>query len=161
MFIMWVLLVVALAFVVMLRLLVMRTRKFERILAERRAEAARLAAARAAREAAARRARELETGSGFDPRVTAEGQRQVLENALSVAPGLADATLIETRVGLRPLPEGDLPTVGALDGVPRLYVNAGFGAAGLTMGPLVGDRLAAIVAGETSAPEAGFLSAVR
>ena len=102
-----------------------------------------------------------ETGSGFDPRVTAEGQRQVLDNALSVAPGLADATLIETRVGLRPLPEGELPTVGALDGVPRLYVNAGFGAAGLTMGPLVGDRLAAIVAGETSAPEAGFLSAVR
>jgi hypothetical protein len=66
MFIMWVLLVVALAFVVMLRLLVMRTRKFERILAERRAEAARLAAARAAREAAGRRARELETGGGFD-----------------------------------------------------------------------------------------------
>jgi len=101
-----------------------------------------------------------ETGSGFDPRVTAEGQRQVLENALSVAPGLADATLIETRVGLRPLPDGELPTVGALGGVDGVYVNAGFGAAGLTMGPLVGDRLAAIVAGE-AAPEAGFLSTVR
>jgi hypothetical protein len=44
----------------------MRQRKFERILAERRAEAARLAAARAAHEAAARRARELESGSGID-----------------------------------------------------------------------------------------------
>ncbi|MGH1549651.1 NAD(P)/FAD-dependent oxidoreductase [Leifsonia poae] len=88
-----------------------------------------------------------ETGSGFDPRVTAEGQRQVLENALSVAPGLADATLIETRVGLRPLPDGELPTVGALEGIDGVYVNAGFGAAGLTMGPLVGDRLAAEIVG--------------
>ena len=86
-----------------------------------------------------------ETGSGFDPRVTAEGQRQVLENALSVAPGLADATLIETRVGLRPLPDGELPTVGPLDGIDGVYLNAGFGAAGLTMGPLVGDRLAAVI----------------
>ena len=60
MVIMWVLLVVALACVILLRLYVMRMRKFERIVAERRAEAARLAAARAARDAAARRARELE-----------------------------------------------------------------------------------------------------
>ncbi len=67
MFIMWVLLVVALAFVIMLRLLVMRMRRFERILAERRAEAARAAASRAAREAAVRRARELDSGRQAEP----------------------------------------------------------------------------------------------
>ena len=83
-----------------------------------------------------------ETGSGFDPRVTAAGARQVLDDALAVAPGLADATVIETRVGLRPLPEGDLPTVGPLPDHPGIWVNAGFGAGGLTMGPLVGDLLA-------------------
>ncbi|WP_348787022.1 FAD-dependent oxidoreductase [Leifsonia sp. NPDC080035] len=83
-----------------------------------------------------------ETGSGFDPRVTAEGQLRVLEDALEVAPGLADATVIETRVGLRPLPEDDLPTVGPLAGHQGVWVNAGFGAGGLTMGPLVGDLLA-------------------
>ncbi|MGA0566235.1 hypothetical protein ACO2Q7_02795 [Rathayibacter sp. KR2-224] len=66
MVIMWVLLVVALAFVVMLRLLVMRQRKFERILAERRAEAAKLTAARAARESAARRARELDAADDIE-----------------------------------------------------------------------------------------------
>lgn len=83
-----------------------------------------------------------ETGSGFDARVTAGGARDVLADALAVAPGLADATVIETRVGLRPLPEGELPIVAELDGHPGLWVNAGFGAAGLTMGPLVGDLLA-------------------
>ncbi|MEV8214080.1 FAD-dependent oxidoreductase [Leifsonia sp. NPDC077715] len=99
-----------------------------------------------------------ETGSRFDPRVTAEGQRQVLENALSVAPGLADATLIETRVGLRPLPDGELPTVGALDGVDGVYVNAGFGAAGLTMGPLVGDLLATAVVDQSADSLSRYLS---
>jgi D-amino-acid dehydrogenase len=101
-----------------------------------------------------------ESGTGFDPRVTADGQRQILENALSVAPGLADATLIETRVGLRPLPEGELPIVGALRGVDGVYVNAGFGAAGLTMGPIVGNLLAEVIVGETSAPAEGFLAPV-
>lgn len=89
-----------------------------------------------------------ETGSGFDARVTAAGERQVLEDALALAPGLAGASVIETRVGLRPLPEGDLPTVGPVDGRPGIYVNAGFGAAGLTMGPLVGDLLAERVLAE-------------
>ena len=44
-----------------------------------------------------------ETGSGFDARITAGGVLEVLSNAVSVAPGLAAASLIETRVGLRPL----------------------------------------------------------
>jgi len=101
-----------------------------------------------------------EPGTGFDPRVTAAGQLEVLENALAIAPGLADATLIETRVGLRPMPEGNLPLVGELRGLSGLYLNTGFGAGGLTMGPVVGDRLAAIITGESEAPKEGMLSMV-
>lgn len=101
-----------------------------------------------------------EPGTGFDPRVTAAGQLEVLENALAVAPGLADATLVETRVGLRPMADGKLPLVGEVRGLSGLYLNAGFGAGGLTMGPLVGDRLAAIITGESEAPKEGMLSAV-
>ncbi|WP_326821924.1 NAD(P)/FAD-dependent oxidoreductase [Streptosporangium sp. NBC_01756] len=83
-----------------------------------------------------------ETGSGFDPRVTAKGQWQVLGDALRIAPGLADATFIETRVGLRPLPDGDLPIIGPIPAVQGLNVVTGFGAAGLTMAPLTGDAVA-------------------
>jgi D-amino-acid dehydrogenase len=93
-----------------------------------------------------------ETGSGFDPRVTAAGQAQVLNDALSIAPGLADATLIETRVGLRPLADGILPLVGPVSGVPGLHLATGYGAAGLTMGPLLGDALARQIHG-LAAPE--------
>ena len=45
-----------------------------------------------------------ETGAGFDYRVTAAGQHEVLTEALHVAPGLGEATLIETRIGFRPQP---------------------------------------------------------
>lgn len=93
-----------------------------------------------------------EKGSGFDPRVTAAGQAQVLNDALSIAPGLADATLIETRVGLRPLPDGLMPLVGAVPGMQRLHLATGYGAAGLTMGPLLGDALARQILG-LRAPE--------
>jgi D-amino-acid dehydrogenase len=92
-----------------------------------------------------------EFGSGFDTRVTAAGIQEVLREALVVAPGLAHAEVLETRVGLRPLPlsHDQLPTVSrvATEGSVPVWVNAGFGAAGLTMGPLVGDRLAEAILG--------------
>jgi glycine/D-amino acid oxidase-like deaminating enzyme len=86
-----------------------------------------------------------ETGSGFDPRVTADGLRAVLADALAVAPGLAAATVLETRVGLRPLPRGGLPVLGPLPGLPGWFVATGFGAGGLTMGPLAGHLVAQLV----------------
>lgn len=97
-----------------------------------------------------------ETGTGFDPRVTATGQLHVLRNGLSVVPGLAEATFLETRVGLRPLPENKLPVVGALPGHESTWIATGYGAAGLTMGPLLGDAIARSVLGQ-SAPELDLL----
>lgn len=98
-----------------------------------------------------------ETGSGFDPRITAAGQAQVLADALGIAPGLARATLIETRVGLRPLPD-QLPVVGAVPGQENLYIATGYGAVGLTVAPLIGDALARAIVGEP-APELAALGA--
>ena len=86
-----------------------------------------------------------ETGSGFDVRVTADGQRQVLDDALALAPGLADATVLETRVGLRPLARSTTPSVGAVPGLAGVYVATGYGAAGLTMAPVLGDALAELI----------------
>lgn len=93
-----------------------------------------------------------ETGSGFDARVTAGGQLSVLQKALALAPGLADATIIETRVGIRPMGDDGVPLVGRVPGHDGLWLLAGYGAGGLTMGPLFGDAVARGVQGET-APE--------
>jgi D-amino-acid dehydrogenase len=82
-----------------------------------------------------------ETGSGFDTRVTAAGQAEVLAAALEWAPGLADATVVETRVGLRPLATDGRPTIGASPDLDGLFVGTGMGASGLTIGPLAGRLL--------------------
>ena len=83
-----------------------------------------------------------ETGSGFDPRTTAAGVREVLDEALRLAPGLAPATLLEVRVGLRPLSADGLPILGAVPGYAGLWLATGHGPAGLTLGPLSGKMVA-------------------
>jgi D-amino-acid dehydrogenase len=92
-----------------------------------------------------------ETGAGFDYRVTAAGQAEVLNEALSVAPGLGAATLVETRVGFRPVGAGVRPSLGWVRGVEGLAVGTGLGAAGLTIGPFAGSLLADLVAGRSPA----------
>ncbi len=79
-----------------------------------------------------------EAGAGFDPRVTAGGLGEVLGQALAVAPGLAAATHLETRVGLRPMGPDARPLLGPVPGVDGLVVATGLGAHGLTMGPYTG-----------------------
>jgi D-amino-acid dehydrogenase len=79
-----------------------------------------------------------EAGSGYDVRVTPGGLAEVLANALSVAPGLSQGTLLETRVGLRPVGPDIRPLLGPVRGVDGLVVATGLGATGLTMGPLAG-----------------------
>lgn len=86
-----------------------------------------------------------ESGSGFDYRVTAGGLQEVLNEALSVAPGLADGTVHEVRIGFRPATRDYLPLLGTVSEVPGLVIATGLGPSGLTMGPYVG-RLAADLA---------------
>ena len=69
----------------------------------------------------------------------------MLDAALALAPGLIDATLVEVRVGLRPLAAGMVPTVGPVPGLDDVYVASGYGAAGLTMAPVLGDALAELI----------------
>ena len=86
-----------------------------------------------------------ETGSGFDYRVTAAGQAKVLRDALSIAPGLGTATIIETRIGFRPMAGGAKPILGLVPQRPGLAVGNGLGASGLTIGPYAGRLLAQLV----------------
>ncbi|MFC7542530.1 NAD(P)/FAD-dependent oxidoreductase [Siccirubricoccus deserti] len=92
-----------------------------------------------------------ETGSGFDYRVTAAGQAEVLNEALAIAPGLGPATLVETRIGFRPVGPDLRPMLGRIAGLDGLVIGNGLGPSGLTIGPLAGRLLAQLVLGE--APE--------
>lgn len=89
-----------------------------------------------------------ETGSGFDYRVTAGGVKEVLDEALSVAPGLSDGTVDEIRVGFRPFGKDGLPLLGEISSVRGLVIANGLGSSGLTMGPYVGMTAANLVLGD-------------
>jgi D-amino-acid dehydrogenase len=88
-----------------------------------------------------------ETGSGFDPRVTAGGMREVLAEALRVAPGLADWEIHESRVGLRPASPDGLPVLSAVPGIEGVYLVTGHGSAGLLLGPYSGKLGAEMMLG--------------
>jgi D-amino-acid dehydrogenase len=83
-----------------------------------------------------------ETGSGFDYRVTAAGVKEVMEEALFVAPGLSDSTLHEVRIGFRPAGPDILPLLGTVPTLEGVVIATGLGASGLTMGPYVGTLAA-------------------
>ena len=90
-----------------------------------------------------------EDGAGFDPRTTAAGVRDVLDEALRVAPGLADASIHEIRVGLRPCTPDLLPVLGTLPGYRNLWLATGHGPTGLTLGPFSGKLVARLARGES------------
>lgn len=79
-----------------------------------------------------------ETGSGFDLRVTPGGLQSVTNEALRVGPGLADGTVEEVRVGLRPFSDDGLPFIDRIEGHEAVVVSTGHGPSGLQLGPWSG-----------------------
>jgi len=89
----------------------------------------------------------FEPAAGYSVGVTAAGLQELLRECLIVAPGLADATYGETRVGLRPTSADDRALVGALPGWSNVWVATGHGANGLLQGPYSSRVLAHRIAG--------------
>jgi D-amino-acid dehydrogenase len=84
----------------------------------------------------------FEPGAGFSATVTAAGLHELLRECLAVAPGLADAAYLHTRVGLRPTSPDDRPVLGPVPGWSNVWVATGHGANGLLLGPYSSKLLA-------------------
>jgi len=90
-----------------------------------------------------------ETNAGFAVQTTAVGIREVIDEGLRVAPGLAEASLHEIRVGLRPYSTVDgLPLLGAVPGADGVILATGHGPTGLQLGPYSGRIAAALALGQ-------------
>jgi D-amino-acid dehydrogenase len=89
-----------------------------------------------------------ETGTGFAPHTTVAGLQEVLDEATRVAPGLAEASVREVRVGLRPVSADGLPVLGAVPDVEGAFVATGHGPSGLQLGPYSGKLVAGAVCGD-------------
>ncbi len=85
---------------------------------------------------------------GFDNRVTAGGLHEILTKALMIAPGLESSTVVETKVGFRPVAPGFLPIIGPIPNYQGILVANGLGSSGLTVGPYLGAELAKLALGE-------------
>ena len=77
----------------------------------------------------------MEAEAGFDHRPTAHGVHQLLRECLRTAPGLAQATLVETRAGSRPATPDGHAILGRMPGWKNAFVATGHGAEGLLLGP--------------------------
>ncbi|MDP4098865.1 FAD-binding oxidoreductase [Paenibacillus sp. P96] len=84
---------------------------------------------------------------GYDTRITAGGIQEIVNKGIELAPGLANSTFQEVRVGFRPFTPGFLPVIGAVPGWEGLITANGLGASGLTMGPFIGSQLAKLALG--------------
>jgi glycine/D-amino acid oxidase-like deaminating enzyme len=102
-----------------------------------------------------------ETGAGFAPHTTAAGVREVLDEALRVAPGLASAEMREIRVGLRPASPDSLPLLGAAPAARNLYLAAGHGPTGLQLGPYSGKLVADLMLGRAIETDISALDVTR
>lgn len=101
----------------------------------------------------------FEADAAFSTIVTASGLHELLRECLAVAPGLAGAEYLYTRVGLRPTSPDDRPVVGAVQGWSNVWVATGHGANGLLLGPYTAALLAAEVTGEMTGEMTGGQSA--
>jgi D-amino-acid dehydrogenase len=102
-----------------------------------------------------------ETGSGFAPHTTAAGVRDVLGEALRVAPGLAGAEVREIRVGLRPFTADTLPVLGPVPGFRGVFLVTGHGPSGLTLGPFSAKVVTAQMLGKAPEFDLGPFSIAR
>jgi D-amino-acid dehydrogenase len=88
----------------------------------------------------------FEPDAGFSVDATAAGLHELLRECLAVAPGLANATYGETRVGLRPTSPDDRALVGRVPGWSNAWVATGHGPNGLLQGPYSARALAHAIA---------------
>lgn len=88
---------------------------------------------------------------GYQPHTTAKGIHELLAEALRVAPGLADASIGEVKVGLRPSSPDLLPILGRVPSVENVYLATGHGASGLQLGPYSGKLVAELALGREPA----------
>ncbi len=72
---------------------------------------------------------------GFEKRLTPAGLAQILSAALELAPGLADAEVVETWCGLRPDTPDHLPVLGPTD-VEGLIIATGHYRNGILLAPV-------------------------
>ena len=86
--------------------------------------------------------------AGLDTSVNARRVRAIERGARELLPGLPPFEVVETWRGLRPLTPDDLPIIGRSRRCPELLIATGHGMSGMCQGPITGQLVAQLAAGE-------------
>jgi glycine oxidase len=90
---------------------------------------------------------------GFDTEPSEWAYRTLFDAAVKLMPSIAEASLLQQTVCLRPVTPDDLPMVGKVPGVEGAYVGTGGGTKGILLAPATGRALAdLLLTGQTSIP---------
>ncbi|MEV4645319.1 glycine oxidase ThiO [Saccharopolyspora sp. NPDC049357] len=87
---------------------------------------------------------------GFDTEVTVGGVRDLLADAETVMPGIAEYALVEATAGLRPSTTDNLPVIGWLE--PGVLAATGHHRGGFLLTPVTVDAVLALLRGEEPEP---------
>ena len=88
---------------------------------------------------------------GYDKRITYDGVRGILRNAIRKVPTVRDTSVLRVFSGLRPIPPDDLPYLGVVRDIPGFYVAATH--SGITLSPVLGKVISELVCdGHTEIP---------
>jgi glycine oxidase len=97
---------------------------------------------------------------GFVKRVTPDGIAKILNTALEMVPGLADAEIIETWSGLRPATPDHLPSLGKTE-IEGLLIATGHYRNGILLTPITARLVAGWITGERIAISCDAFSPMR
>lgn len=89
-----------------------------------------------------------ENDQGYDLEPTKRHLRVMLDEAIELAPDLAEAEIKGIRVGTRAYTSDFAPFFGEVPDAPGLYAASGLGSSGLTSGPIIARILTQLINGE-------------
>ncbi len=92
---------------------------------------------------------------GFRKQTTSAGISGLLDFALSLAPGLAQAAVERCWAGLRPCTADGLPYLGVVPGLNNAYLAAGHFRSGLQLSPATAVVMADLILGQPSSIDLG------
>lgn len=98
-----------------------------------------------------------EEWKGFDRRLSEPVRRSILERAVRLLPGLAQAPLVLHTACLRPVTPDWLPILGQVPGYTNVYLATGAGKKGILLSPGIGKSIADLITkGNTDLPISSF-----
>jgi len=86
---------------------------------------------------------------GYENRTTTSVLRELCTRAASYIPALRTLDIIRSYAGLRPVTPDGLPIISAVAEMPGLFVAAGHGGNGITLGPITGLLLSEMILGKS------------